>query len=210
MSKNEFPIPAGLVIATPFIVISIPLIVYSCEFGHLGISNSQEVWGQFGDYLNVWVSLASLIAISMLTYFIHTREQHLQESLQKREDIINRPLIAIESVGIYNLYRLKNIGLGPALDIKTSYKPLNRNTWEREINYVKTSNHAPLGPGHEHEFSEYGVSGLMVAVYSDIWGNKITSILTDGKHEIKLSHDEFSCMTSGYQYSETPTNSSRL
>ena len=93
MNKHKLQVPAWLIMAVPFIVILIPLIIYSSKFGHLGLSNNQEIWGQFGDFLNVWVSLASLIAISMLTYFIHTREHSLQNSLREQENVLNRPLI---------------------------------------------------------------------------------------------------------------------
>ena len=48
------------------------------------------------------------------------------------------------------------------------------------------------------------MDSLIVVVYSDIWGNNITTILTGDKQEIKLNHDEFSCITSEYKYSDYP------
>lgn len=204
------PISLWSIILAPFTIIAIPVICYLIQFGDQGMSDSQETWAHFGDYLNVWVSLASLIAISILTYVIHLREQSLQHSLKEREDVINRPLLAIQALGVYNLYRIKNIGVGPALDIKTSFIPDDWYRVENSGNYVVPENHPPLGSGHEHEFSEYGASRTMVAVYSDIWGNKISTFLTGDQHEIKIGHDEFACMDEQYQYAERPRDPRHL
>ncbi len=207
MSKEKFKIKPWVIVVIPLTIIASPVLFYFHNFGNQGLSNSQEVWGQFGDFFNVWVSLASLVAISMLTYVIHVREQNLQDSIKEREDAINRPILSVASLGIYNTYRLKNIGLGPALDITTSFKPDSWYRGENSGNYVSLEHHPPLGPGGECEFSEYGASGSMVAVYSDIWGNKITTIYEKGKHTIKIGHDEFLCMTEEYEYAERPRNS---
>lgn len=211
MSKQicESKISTILIISIPIIILGGGFLPYFFNFSDQGLSNDQEVWAHFGDYMNLWMGLASLFSIVSLTYLIHRREQHQQQAAEEKEDALNRPYLVFLWTNRTYYFQIKNIGNGPALDIRTSFKPRD------ETNYVLPYEQTPLGRGDITDFKEYhdGFSEF-VAVYSDIWGNKISTFYSSSYiNEIKIGHDEFyflSDKSKDYSCSDRPSDPSHL
>lgn len=57
--------------------------MYIYQFGFY-ISNSKEEWAQFGDFLNVFVGLANLLLISVITLLIYENQKNEEEEKENR------------------------------------------------------------------------------------------------------------------------------
>ncbi len=72
----------------PAILVIGPMWLYQCQVNTidgklLDFTHSSEIWGHFGDFMNVWVSMASLIVLGFLTYYIHDIEVRREEEIER-------------------------------------------------------------------------------------------------------------------------------
>ena len=63
----------GLIAGVVIILLGFGAYVY--RFWNNEISGNPEQWGQLGDYMNFFVSIASLIVVATLTYTLHEIQQ---------------------------------------------------------------------------------------------------------------------------------------
>lgn len=71
---------------TAFISVSIiggAICTYRSQFGTV-LSDSREQWGQFGDFLNVFVSMASLVLLAAITWFVYDNQKKDKEVEEER------------------------------------------------------------------------------------------------------------------------------
>ena len=150
------------------------------------LSNDQAVWGQFGDYLSVFVAIASLVVISSLTYFIAKNENRRDDENKILENSKIRPILIFKDIG--GKWACKNVGEGAALNIMIAYKTNNLHSWEHPVKiYSMTSKEE-----FQIEWKKFGVA-KWVATYNDIRGEVFTSICEDddtvyqiGRNELKI------------------------
>ena len=76
------------------IILTIPIIAFIVQFYSYSFSNNIEQWAEFGDYIsgtiNTLISLASLILLSVLTYYVaenSNKESRKLEFYNKRLEI---------------------------------------------------------------------------------------------------------------------------
>lgn len=154
----------GAASALALLFIIIPIIWYCCSFG-TELSNDKEVWAQFSDFLNVFVSIANLLLVTALTYSIY---------IYQREDESNKsiPMLIFMIEPETGMCLIKNIGKGPALNVQVSYKKPN-NDWEKPTKIYSF----PEGSGLKLDW--FDLTGEYIAVYSDYLENDFTSICKD-------------------------------
>ncbi|WP_026629502.1 hypothetical protein [Dyadobacter alkalitolerans] len=99
----------------------VPLLFYWYKFGSFELSDNLETWSHFSDFFNLWVSLVSLILIFSLTYYISKIEERRYEELRELDNMRNRPILICDTDSAH-YHIVKNIGIGPALNIKASIK----------------------------------------------------------------------------------------
>lgn len=100
----------GAIVISAFLVLCLMALLYLYYFGNQGISNSQEVWAQFGDFLggtvNPLMSFLALIAI-VLTIILQSKQIELskealelsrQELAASREELIQSRIAAQDQV----------------------------------------------------------------------------------------------------------------
>jgi len=179
------------------VIIVSPIIFFLNNFGDWYISSDQAKWGQLGDFMNVWVSIANLILVGTLTYYLNelqiqreqeyrkmeaTRlktseenEKNRDELIRQREEQLNRPYVIFrrEPSG---LYILKNIGNGPALNI----------TWAQMRDDVWLNEHItfPLGSGESRNIEREMASNDIIGIeYNDIFNKDYSTIYVHGVTE---------------------------
>jgi hypothetical protein len=170
--------------------VTIPVLVYLCEFGGNGLSHDTDAWGTFGDYLNVWINVAGLILVGTLTLHIHLKDQILQVAS-------NRPIITFEhdrssiiSTTDRTTWKLTNVGSGPALNMRiVVYYPF-QHTPQLSLNY------ASLEVGGFKTVSVFRFIKL-VASYEDLLGNNISTTFQyiDLKNTVSVGVDLISKTT---------------
>jgi len=109
-----------LFLCLAFAIIVIPLIFYVCHFGEFGLSDEPAIWGAFGDYLNVWISCASLILLSGLTFYLSNIDNKRQEEYQRLEASRNKPFLTCK-LDKNATWKIRNVGNGPAINIRYSF-----------------------------------------------------------------------------------------
>ena len=104
--------------STALLIIGIPSYQYYKQFSVYGISSKTEAWAQLGDFLNVWVSMASLIILGGLTHYLHSLDSKREIDNQNIEAARSRPylVIVIDRPSIF----VKNVGNGPAMNIRNA------------------------------------------------------------------------------------------
>lgn len=103
-------------------LIVVPVGFYFYQFGKYGLSHNSEDWGILGDYLNVWVSMASLILLATLTYVIYKDDEARDNDRYKEEKARNRPILIFKVDNREKVWYVKNVGNGVALNIYISYQ----------------------------------------------------------------------------------------
>ena len=154
-------------------LVVVPLMVYENQFSEgIQLSNSQEIWGQFGDFINVWVSLANLILLAGLTIYIHKRESTFQQAISQQNSAQNRPIIIFKldtADEIYPQWIIKNIGNGAAFNINFNYVTENKDSYSQFVAKLYS-----LGSGDQISLPGLTIK-RMAASYEDIFGTPITS-----------------------------------
>ncbi|OZI09348.1 hypothetical protein BWI93_04085 [Siphonobacter sp. BAB-5385] len=185
-------------IASTFIMLG-AVAIYAMQFHNHTFSNSPENWGQFGDYMNVFVSISSLILLSTLTLYIHKSEDARASQAEKQEKERNRPILIfyIEDGGVW---AIKNVGNSVALNIFIKETTGN----EKETSQRKIYSLMP-GQGIGLRFASNVVK--WESTYYDILGNIISSIcindqteILDGKKILPCHEGKYSRMPADYTY----------
>jgi uncharacterized membrane protein len=187
MKNKTFLIILGVL---SLLLIIIPFILYVCTFGG-SLSHNREVWGQFGDFFNMFVSMASLIVVSTLTYiiYIYQREDESNKLKYQREDESNKsiPILIFKVNAVKKVWVVQNVGKGVALNILVSYSKTQGN-WE-----IPTKIYS-LTENSEIELSWFEPSEQCSAMYYDYLENSFSSIcqkddtqfIKGGKHLIEF------------------------
>ncbi|WP_247233355.1 hypothetical protein [Telluribacter sp. SYSU D00476] len=164
-------------------IIIIPLLLYFSQFpnnllSRLAFSDDPERWAHFSDFLNVWVSIANLVLLGMLTFLIHRYEVKKEEERDEDEKRKNRPILVFTFNRHSGLWSIKNAGVQVALNIVVDFKNPDGNNW---VNAHKIYS---LIPGEAKELDHVHRANTLCAIYEDIFENNIVSI---GKnHETKV------------------------
>ena len=161
MNTMKFKLFLGLLGLSVLMIIVIPIIFYTCTFGYY-ISDNKETWAHFGGFLNVFVSIASLLSISILTYIIY---------VYQREDESNKsiPILIFKVNPTTNNWVVQNVGKGAALNILVTYsKQLDK--WEKPTKIYSLSDNL------ERELPWFKQPSQCSAVYYDYLGNVFSSI----------------------------------
>lgn len=184
-------------------VIAAGIIAYICKFHNYPISDDQAIWGQLGDYLNMFVSTASLILISVLTYVIHDTEMRREEA-QKKEDkdhadardkeeaarsrardedekARDRPILAfmVESeAGGQKFWKIKNISRNVALNPVIAIDH-GDGFWTYPVKIYS------LGAGEHMILRWFLQVNRICAVYYDVKENVLTSTIQNDRVKIE-------------------------
>lgn len=149
------------------LIIILAIYFYSFTFG-FSISKDQAIWGQFGDFMNVFVAIANLFVVSFLTYYLNKIEEKREEENKILEKSKVRPILIFRDIGMK--WECVNVGEGTAMNIMIAYKT-NTDSWE---NPVKIYSLIPKEK-FEIDWKKYNVS-KWVATYYDIHNTVFTSI----------------------------------
>jgi hypothetical protein len=173
MKSNIWVLRLGVILV--FLMIIGPIMAYRSQFGGV-FSNGREVWGQFGDFLNVFVSISNLVFISILTYFIYSNQQ-------KDENERNKPVLIFKLIKVKEVYwELQNVGKGPAINILMSKSKII-DQWDKPtIVYA-------LKEGDSFKTSISDEITLLSASYQDNLGNVFSSICKNGITEFVRNID---------------------
>jgi hypothetical protein len=203
----------------PWIIVLAPMLLYQFQVNRLdgqwlSFTHNSETWGHFGDFMNVWVSMASLIVLTGLTYYIHKieilreeererAEANRQENIKRDEILKNRPaLIFDEYEG--GLWKVKNVGLQVALNIyMTKIEPMFEEQEKPKgffMNYsvilgykIMDGVARKLGAltANEGRILEWSKQSIMLfALYEDIYGNEILSLTNNHETKVITESDE--------------------
>jgi len=182
------------------LIILIACLFYLYMFGFT-IPDNQVVWGQFGDYLSVFVAIASLVVIGSLTYFIAKNEERRDRENQILENSKIRPILIFKDIG--EKWACKNVGEDAALNIMIAFKTNNLHSWEHPVKiYSMTSKEE-----FQIEWKKFGVA-TWVATYNDIRGEVYTSICEDDDTVYEIGRNELNSYKNKYIRLETAKKTS--
>lgn len=139
--KNNYSLSLVGAAIMAILLPAIALIFYIYQFG-TDRSTETEIWGQFGDFLNVFISMANLIIFSTLTFVIHKIERQREGEKDILESAKTRPILIFKDIG--ERWACKNVGEGAALNGIISYSEGSSN-WENPVKIYS------LMPGEEFE-----------------------------------------------------------
>lgn len=142
-----------------------------------------DKWGHLGDFLNVWVSLASLIMLGGLTYYIHRIDQKRDDENKNVEGARSRPYLVMRDADLGLMVR--NVGNGPALNVR--YAIFKNGNWRI------TSRLPSLMSGEEIEFdSSTATPGDIFGFsFSDIHGTNYSSLHESNVIDFYIDNDIF-------------------
>ncbi|PMD94825.1 hypothetical protein BWI97_15620 [Siphonobacter sp. BAB-5405] len=169
------------------------IIAYVIKFHSYPISTNPENWGQLGDYLNVFVSISSLVLLSTLTYFIHQREEERALIAETNEKNNSRPLILFQLGSNDSIWEIINVGNSVALNIfllSTSY----------EGKYPKQVKLYAIMPGQIFKLRYANRVEKWEATYTDFHGKYISSVCIDDQTEIQEDVKILPCHDEEYIY----------
>jgi len=151
-------------------------LVFIFNFRYSFISNETSDWGSFSDYLNPFVSLANLILIAFITYFVN-----------KTNLLVEKPTIVFAWDNDNKKYRIKNIGKGAALNIVLKHKE-KRDSEGWDSNVLCYS----LGQNDEILIKWSKGEDEWIAYYDDIFDNHYFSNIRDDYVKIgKINNKEY-------------------
>ncbi len=175
-----------------FVFIAGGIIAYTCRFAKNGPSEDPAVWGQFGDYINFLVSIASLIVVSMLTYSIHNIEQkradEQREESTKRDkeqkdfaSSLEKPILIFRDIG--SKWEVANVGRGAALNIIIAHAE-TEDHWDESVKCYS------LESGSKFTIFWRIEASMWIAYYNDVFGNYYLSTCKNDETLIKQNNDE--------------------
>lgn len=172
-------------------ILFVPFTFYALWFGP-SISKDHMVWGEFGNFMSLFVSITNLFIIATLTMFIAKNEESRDEEMRKIENSKIRPIVIFKDIG--KKWACRNIGEGAAMNIMIAYKTGNGRSWE---NPVKIYSLVPQEV-FEIEWRKYGVY-QWVAVYYDIRGTVYTSICENDDTDFQIGKNELTSFLKDYK-----------
>lgn len=142
------------------LLLVVPISLYIWKFG-TSLSTKQDDWVAFASYLNVFISIISIIAVSTLTYTIYSFQQ---------KDEANKAIPILVFEYIDNSIIIHNVGNGVALNILISYSSSENHNWKQP-----TKIHSMV-QNTKKELTWLEMSDRYIACYYDYLGNKFSSI----------------------------------
>ncbi|MCF2489149.1 hypothetical protein [Dyadobacter sp. CY347] len=155
------------------VTLAYPIYHYIETFG-IYLSTDRAELGMLGDFMNVWVSLANLLILTIITLYIW--KQGTKEDLARE-----RPLLILKEGSADKTWTIQNVGKGAAINIKMSYKKPNSNDWEAP--FIKLFS---LGSGESHEIKRFFAASKIGLVYTDISKNIISSLTESHDTEFRI------------------------
>jgi hypothetical protein len=192
LEKKRLIWAAILSIATVFI----PAVFYSCNFGY-GISNNPERWAQFGDFMNIWISMASLILLALLTYEIHKSEESRENQQAKADRMKSSPILVFLYESVYLIddlssgsWIIKNSGVQAALNVSV----LSRTGVSLDIENTKNDieKYVSILPGEQIKLNNCKDNGSCkyFALYNDAQSNLVLTVMYNDFNYIIEDWDE--------------------
>jgi len=203
----KFRIPAsykfvGLLV---LLSLSVPLVLYYLKFRQLidlfnNLSINLSDWGAFGDFFNVWVSVANLILFSTLTIFLHQYEKSRNLEVDLQEKARNRPILVFIPNNSTSAWDVKNVGVQVALNIYI----MERNKVEDERLTSKSlfieplddtpiegqlKRYSAISPNDSIELRWATQASRLFSLYQDIFQNDIVTLTVDNE-TIILTNDK--------------------
>jgi hypothetical protein len=167
MKKNQTYKNLSFAFGAGAIIIVFSFLFYTFHFG-FKVSVNHAIWGQFGDFMSVFISIANLIIISSLTYFIAKIEEKRDQENRNLELSKVRPILIFKDIGMK--WACRNVGEGAALNVMIAYKTNLAHDWENPVKiYSLTSNEE-----FKIEWKKFHIA-KWVAVYYDIYGTVFSS-----------------------------------
>ena len=148
----------------------IAVITYRFQFGTYKSENT-EVWGQFGDFLNVFISIANLVIFGVLTFVIHKTERQRDNEKDILESAKTRPILIFKDIG--GKWICRNVGEGTAINGMIAYKGGTSANWENPVKVYSFMSGEPF----EIDWRRFNVYQWR-AKYYDVHGNVYTSTCT--------------------------------
>lgn len=178
---NSGPILWGIIIAAGFIFIGAGAYIF--RFHNHAWADSPEAWGQLGDYMNMYVSAASLVLVSFLTYLVH-RAQAEAERARDRPIIVFQTEVDPQTKEPY--WVIRNATDNVALNVLVTHNE-QPGDWKKPV-MVYT-----LGGRQERKMPWFRPANQIRAVYYDVKGNVLTSTMQSDRITIEpgvngLSH----------------------
>lgn len=165
------------------LVIGVPSYLYINQFSAGTLSTDQAVWGEFGDFMNVWVAIGNLIALGGLTFYISTLERSQHEASTNLENARSRPTLIYKYLDDQKKWVIQNVGNGPALNIRLSF--LKERNWE-----IPNKIHSLISGGiTSFPIRQPTSEDVICLVYYDIHGTVITTLGQNEDSEIILNEN---------------------
>lgn len=180
-------------------IVALGVLAYIIKFYSLPWSNDPAVWGQLGDYLNMFVSAANLILIFALTYTIYQADSHRAaeqgkaaieraNSQDEEERARNRPVLVFMVVRDEMLrihWKVRNISNNVALNVLISFSQA-ADDWKKPVMVYS------LGANQEVKLTWIKGAYQLRAVYYDIKDNVLTATMQGDWMKIDPGLDGFS------------------
>lgn len=174
------PIRTGAIIATGIMLFG--AIAYIIKFHNHAWSSSPEAWGQFGDYMNMYVISASLIIVSILTYVVYRVDHHRAIEQADAEKVRDRPIIVfqteVNSQTKEPYWIIRNATDNVALNVLVTHSE-QPDMWKKPI-MIYT-----LGGRQEREMPWFRPAYQIRAVYYDVKGNVLTSTMQSDRMTVE-------------------------
>lgn len=161
-----------LIVASVLIIIG-PVLFFVFKLGSTNVSRNLSEWSNFSNYWSAFINLANLIVISVLSYLIFRFDQNRHRESEKRENILDRPLLAFIK-NTHGIYYVKNVGKGAAINIilKSNYVEQSQK-WEH-VNVLYS-----LKEGDSLILEWIPQSSMFIAKYQDVFDNSFYSYMKD-------------------------------
>ena len=149
-----------------------PIIAYIFFLGSTSISKNLSEWANFSNYWSPFISLSSLIILAYLSYVVFKFDQNRHIESEKREVILDRPMLAFIKNRTTNLYYLKNVGKGAAINIL-----LKANLIRDKARWQYKSQMYSLKEGDAYSLEWIETSTMFIAYYQDVFGKAYFSFM---------------------------------
>jgi len=156
------------------LLIGIPLCIYYSYFGKNGISGSTQDWSNFSNYFYSFSAFCNLILFAILTYSIHRYNLSNDDATQKREVMLERPVISFYLNRSEGVFFIHNVGKGSAINVIIKSDLQADGKWEYAYIWYSI-----LAGQIGEKMSWTGNSMEICATYSDSLGNDYISYMDD-------------------------------
>ncbi len=149
-----------------------PVVFYILLQGSSNISRNLSEWADFSNYWSPFISLSSLIILSYLSYIVFKFDQNRHRESEIKESILDRPILAFIKNRTTNLYYIKNVGKGAAINISLKANLIReKELWQHEAQMYS------LKEGDAYSLEWIDVSTMFIAWYQDVFGNAFYSYM---------------------------------